>query len=136
VLSNVDAGEWFSGLLRRAQRWKSQPDSVSELALSVPLVGLHVNGWLPAAEAQAPLGGSAVPIRACGRGREAKVCKVLICAPPLLEHLCYRITEVLRTAGWIGERALAGKPAVAPGVSRGEEVGVGDGGSWGGLRVF
>jgi len=37
ALSNVDAGEWFSGLLRRAQRWKSQPGSVSELALSVPL---------------------------------------------------------------------------------------------------
>jgi hypothetical protein len=37
ALGNLDAGEWFSGLLRRTQRWKSQPGSVSELALSVPL---------------------------------------------------------------------------------------------------
>jgi len=59
------------------------------------VVGLHVKGWLPAAEAKAPLGGSAVPIRACRRGREAKVGKVVICAPPLLEHLCYRTAEAL-----------------------------------------
>ena len=62
--------------------------------------------------------------------------KVLICAPPLLEHLCYRTAEALRTAGWIGEGALAGKPPVTPRILGGEEVQVGEGGSWGGLRVF
>ena len=41
------AGDWFGGLLRRVERWKSQPNQLADLALSCPLAP----GVSPAAQA-------------------------------------------------------------------------------------
>ncbi|MFH1745844.1 MAG: hypothetical protein ABIG44_02250 [Planctomycetota bacterium] len=36
-LGDIKPGEWFASLLRRMERWKTQPESVKQLALSCPL---------------------------------------------------------------------------------------------------
>jgi hypothetical protein len=56
AFGNLDPAPWFSSLLRRAERWKSEPASVPDLALSCPLAGgatleaqaLLWLGWLSA----------------------------------------------------------------------------------------
>jgi hypothetical protein len=34
---DVSASDWYGGLLKRAKRWKSRPESAGELALTCPL---------------------------------------------------------------------------------------------------
>jgi hypothetical protein len=59
VFGDLDPVPWFSSLLRRAERWKSEPASVPDLALSCPLAG----GSAPEAQALLWLSWLSAPVR-------------------------------------------------------------------------